>query len=170
MVPPLRQRPEDIFMLLEFFLAEHKSRRVRFSAEAREALQCYPWPGNIRELNNVASYLSFMETDPVTLESLPYYLLAEPMERGGEGAPPRHPDRARAVLAVLAGLGRGAGRKGLGVALARAGFEFTEGEVRGLLADLNQAGLVRSRAGRGGSAITEQGRRFLNGQLNGLMG
>jgi transcriptional regulator with PAS, ATPase and Fis domain len=167
LVPPLRQRPEDIFMLLEGFLAEHTGRSLAFSPEAREVLQRYPWPGNIRELNNVASYLSFMTADRVTLDSLPYYLFAEPgpPEAEGEGAPSALPDRARAVLAALAALGRGAGRKGLEEALARSGLDFTEGEVRGVLARLNQAGLVRSRVGRGGSELTDQGRRCLAGAM-----
>jgi transcriptional regulator with PAS, ATPase and Fis domain len=77
LVPPLRERPEDIFLLLDHFLTEHQRKGLVFSSEAREVLLRYPWPGNIRELSNVASYLSFMTPALVTPETLPYYLQGE---------------------------------------------------------------------------------------------
>ena len=57
LVPPLRERPEDIPLLAEHFL-ESANRRCRKSLrgiapESRQALLAYPWPGNVRELENV---------------------------------------------------------------------------------------------------------------------
>ena len=57
LVPPLRERPEDIPVLAEHFL-ESANRRCRKSLrgiapESRQALLAYPWPGNVRELENV---------------------------------------------------------------------------------------------------------------------
>jgi DNA-binding NtrC family response regulator len=53
---PLRERPEDIPLLAEFFLKRHardaKRPRMRLTAEATDALSRYAWPGNIRELEN----------------------------------------------------------------------------------------------------------------------
>ncbi len=52
-VPPLRERAEDIVPLAEELLAARERRGaspLRLSAEAREVLAAYPWPGNIREL------------------------------------------------------------------------------------------------------------------------
>ena len=55
-IPPLRERPEDVPVLAEHFLAKiarSMSRRpMRFSADALDALSSYPWPGNVRELQN----------------------------------------------------------------------------------------------------------------------
>jgi Nif-specific regulatory protein len=55
-VPPLRQRPEDIPELADFFLKkcirETKRQFAGFSNEALEAMLSYSWPGNIRELEN----------------------------------------------------------------------------------------------------------------------
>jgi Nif-specific regulatory protein len=55
-IPPLRQRPEDIPALAEFFLKkfvrETKKQFEGFSSEAMEAMLSYSWPGNIRELEN----------------------------------------------------------------------------------------------------------------------
>lgn len=50
-LPPLRERPEDVDPLLEFFLARQGSPK-QLSAAARRAARSYPWPGNIRELRN----------------------------------------------------------------------------------------------------------------------
>jgi DNA-binding NtrC family response regulator len=55
-IPPLRERPEDVPVLAEHFLAkfvQSMSRRpMRFSPETLDALASYPWPGNVRELQN----------------------------------------------------------------------------------------------------------------------
>ncbi len=55
-LPPLRDRPEDIIPLAEYFLARHlremNRRNRKFSKSAIETMRCYLWPGNIRELDN----------------------------------------------------------------------------------------------------------------------
>jgi Nif-specific regulatory protein len=55
-IPPLRQRPEDILELaqffLKFFMRETKKQFDGFSQEALEAMLSYSWPGNVRELQN----------------------------------------------------------------------------------------------------------------------
>ena len=53
----LKERPEDILLFANFFLdqANHELERtlIGFDAEASEAMQKYPWPGNLRQLKNV---------------------------------------------------------------------------------------------------------------------
>jgi DNA-binding NtrC family response regulator len=51
-VPPLRQRQEDLPLLIDFML-KRSGREVRMSEAALEVLQRYRWPGNVRELQNV---------------------------------------------------------------------------------------------------------------------
>jgi formate hydrogenlyase transcriptional activator len=55
-LPPLRERPEDIPLLVQFFVGRHARRLNRavrsVPAEAMAALVRYPWPGNVRELEN----------------------------------------------------------------------------------------------------------------------
>jgi len=52
-VPPLRERPGDIELLVLHFLAKHAGERTRrISKEAMAALSACPWPGNIRQLEN----------------------------------------------------------------------------------------------------------------------
>jgi formate hydrogenlyase transcriptional activator len=56
-IPPLRERPEDIHLLVQHFVqqfAKRMNKRIEsISTETMEALSRYPWPGNIRELQNV---------------------------------------------------------------------------------------------------------------------
>ncbi len=173
-VPPLRERPEDIFPLLRHFLDEQRPGELPFAPEARDALQRYGWPGNIRELGNVANHLSLMADDRVTLNLLPHYLM------GAEEAFPREEallearcglERARAVLGVLADFaarGLKAGRKSIEEALRARGQSWTEAEVRTVLGLLAEAELITSKVGRQGSELTLRGQRFLNRSSNGL--
>jgi transcriptional regulator with PAS, ATPase and Fis domain len=163
MVPPLRDRAEDVFPLLEHFLAAQGRRDLAFDEESRDRLRRYPWPGNIRELINVANYLSFMAGERVTAEVLPYYLSEEPesFEREEKALAARGGRiRAGSLLAALAT--GAAGRKALEETLSARGETFTEGEVRGLLGTLNGLGLVRSHPGRKGTELTARGRAYLN--------
>jgi transcriptional regulator with PAS, ATPase and Fis domain len=75
-IPPLRQRPEDIVPLLDHFMAMYCERyrvpRRVISEEAIECLRDYAWPGNIRQLKNVAERLVVCGEDgPITVAELP---------------------------------------------------------------------------------------------------
>jgi two-component system nitrogen regulation response regulator GlnG len=66
-VPPLRERVEDIPLLAEHFLArgerEIGSQR-RLSPEAMAIVRAYPWPGNVRQLENLLKRLLVTATEP----------------------------------------------------------------------------------------------------------
>ena len=55
-IPPLRDRPEDVEPLIDWFLGhlpqELGKKGIRIAPAARERLRAYPWPGNVRELKN----------------------------------------------------------------------------------------------------------------------
>jgi len=77
-VPPLRQRPEDIPLLVRHFVrryARHLHKRIdTIPAEAMETLTHYPWPGNVRELQNVIERAVILSPGPtlrVALDELP---------------------------------------------------------------------------------------------------
>ena len=63
-VPPLRERPEDIQLLADHFMAllarEYGRRPKTFEAEAVAVQRRYGWPGNVRELRNVVERLMIM--------------------------------------------------------------------------------------------------------------
>jgi DNA-binding NtrC family response regulator len=74
MVPPLRERPDDIHALAEHFarqVAEQNGWRVKaFSEEALDELARYRWPGNVRELRNVIERLVLLSDDRVELQTV----------------------------------------------------------------------------------------------------
>jgi DNA-binding NtrC family response regulator len=76
-VPPLKERPEDILELAEYFLERHRPfRRLRLSQAASDALLAYPWPGNVRELQRVIERgVALADTDQLRLDDLPPALL-----------------------------------------------------------------------------------------------
>jgi transcriptional regulator with PAS, ATPase and Fis domain len=66
MLPPLRDRREDIPLLAEHFLArfaQRQGRVLRLSAGATERLLRYAWPGNVRELENAMERLAILARD-----------------------------------------------------------------------------------------------------------
>jgi two-component system nitrogen regulation response regulator NtrX len=79
-VPPLRERADDIPALLKFyfetFATEQGREPKRISEDATQMLRHYPWPGNVRELRNLVERLSIMTRGPVVgTEDLPAELL-----------------------------------------------------------------------------------------------
>jgi DNA-binding NtrC family response regulator len=79
-VPPLRERREDVPLLVSHFLRRYNhefTKRIEgFSPEALTALCDYPWPGNVRELQNVVERLVALVEGPVVgLGDLPLDLL-----------------------------------------------------------------------------------------------
>ena len=63
-LPPLRDRREDIPLLIQGFLAR-KSRRFSLTNEVLETLQNYDWPGNVRELHNCVDRMTAMASGPL---------------------------------------------------------------------------------------------------------
>jgi DNA-binding NtrC family response regulator len=95
-LPPLRQRTEDIPLLVGHFVARFNEQLgrnvVRVAPELLATLRAYPWPGNVRELRNVVeNMVLFCRTDELTLADLPAeYREGRPVEvraAVGEWAP-----------------------------------------------------------------------------------
>jgi transcriptional regulator with PAS, ATPase and Fis domain len=93
-LPPLRERLEDLPVLADFFLKRYgeKNRRgvITLAPEALQAFRRYPWPGNIRELENVIERgVIVCQGNVLTREDLPAALQpqGEWLAAGGEGEP-----------------------------------------------------------------------------------
>jgi len=71
-LPPLRERKEDIPLLVRHFSIKHGGADVRFDTEAIAALSGYEWPGNVRELENLVERLLIMRSsNTLTLNDIP---------------------------------------------------------------------------------------------------
>lgn len=83
LVPPLRERKEDIFLLFRKFAADvaaqYRMPAISLDPEARQMLENYYWRGNIRQLKNVAEQISAIEEARlITPAILTKYLPAQP--------------------------------------------------------------------------------------------
>jgi DNA-binding NtrC family response regulator len=78
-MPPLRERRDDIPMLIDHFLKKYnRGSELRFDAEALSTMKAYGWPGNVRELENVIERASVLQRGAViTLAELPDKLKKE---------------------------------------------------------------------------------------------
>jgi DNA-binding NtrC family response regulator len=75
-IPPLRERIDDIPLLIDYFLrvycATNGLATMKISHDALQVLKRYPWPGNVRELENVVQRLVLMtEHEEIGLDDLP---------------------------------------------------------------------------------------------------
>jgi transcriptional regulator with PAS, ATPase and Fis domain len=80
LLPPLRERREDIPLLVDYFLklsGAQEKQKYRFSPAALQILYAYHWPGNVRELKGVVSYAVNMTHSPaIDPGSLPNFLFS----------------------------------------------------------------------------------------------
>src|SRR5205814_6243514 len=88
-LPPLRQRRDDIPILLDHFLRKYGQESgqpaARFSDEAMKRLLEYSWPGNVRELANVVERAVLLSSHGViTPESLPEQVLGNRLPLASE--------------------------------------------------------------------------------------
>lgn len=82
-IPPLRDRREDIHLLFRKFVADftdkYRSPSIQLTEDAQQALSNYSWPGNVRQLKNIAEQIAVLERERnITGQILQTYL---PVER-----------------------------------------------------------------------------------------
>ncbi|RYE18666.1 MAG: sigma-54-dependent Fis family transcriptional regulator, partial [Sphingobacteriaceae bacterium] len=88
---PLRDRKEDIYLLFRKFTADftakYRSPPIQMNEEAQQMLVNYSWPGNVRQLKNIAEQLAVLERDhTISAQSLLQYI---PQENSGSNLPMR---------------------------------------------------------------------------------
>ncbi len=82
-IPPLRERKEDIPLLVEHFLNifnQRYNKKVRISPKALDVMTEYAWYGNVRELENTIERLVILCDNVIKVEDLPSYFLSQKKE------------------------------------------------------------------------------------------
>ncbi len=113
-IPPLRERPEDIRQLVDFYLERKRAKyakRIDYIAPGvMDIFRSYRWPGNVRELFHVLEYiLNVTDGGVITEKSLPTYLLSSaPVEKKEKqeaafGTMPSEKDLSSTTLEELMG-------------------------------------------------------------------
>jgi len=138
-VPPLRERPEDIPTLVRYFVQKHARRLNRgvetIPAETLDALVRYPWPGNIRELENLIERAVIVSPGPVL--RVPLGELKPPTELPGENLTLHAAEREHILRALEATNWVLSGPRGAAV---RLGMKRTT-----LQSKMQKLGVVRNR-------------------------
>lgn len=80
-LPPLRERTEDIPLLTQHFLQQMNKKEYALEEDALLLLKQYPWPGNIREFKNIIEQAALIAGNlPISLRHLPLYLRSKTMD------------------------------------------------------------------------------------------
>jgi len=141
-LPALRERREDLPLLLEHFLERFcatAGREVTFSSDAMRRLMSYPWPGNIRELENTVQRLVVLaDDDKITAADLPMHILMHdvPDEGASSGLSLDEEVEAlerRRVLAALRTSGHVQARaaRQLGITPRQLGYKMRKFDIEG---------------------------------------
>jgi DNA-binding NtrC family response regulator len=105
-VPPLRERPEDVAVLLDAFFdrfaAQYRRPVPTLTPETASFLQAYQWPGNVRQLKNVAERLVLRDANrAITVADLPREIAEDALAAQTAAPPsadPARPDRFERLL------------------------------------------------------------------------
>lgn len=178
LIPPLREREEDVFLILDSFQKELGG-SFRLSDDIKELFREYEWPGNIRELRNVVDYLCFTGHTVITIDHLPPVfrirknrqevngIKGEELNPQTSAKPPRYEtilhtptQQERVILEILYDAerrGQSIGREKILLEAQMREIKLTQPQVRKILGRLEENGYVTVTKGRGGSNITKKG-------------
>ncbi len=158
---PLKERREDIPLLLEHFfrsLFHHSPFQMDaiLSKSLYQFLLNYDYPGNVKELINLAQYFSSLyAAHPLILSQLPSYI-----REGLTSARENISSLKRQVLTIIKSTPK-SGRASIQKALAESGTQISDGKLRGLLKELSDQKLILIHRTKGGCEITEEGLALL---------
>ncbi|WP_166824494.1 sigma-54-dependent transcriptional regulator [Thalassoroseus pseudoceratinae] len=85
-LPPLRERPGDVGLLLDHFVGDDH----RLDDDARKLLETYDWPGNIRQLINTIKRAKILADDVITTKDLPEEFAPLPSSEKADDGVPEH--------------------------------------------------------------------------------
>ena len=174
MIPPLREREDDVYLLLERFKTEIGA-DFKFTPKAKEAFKMYNWEGNIRELKNYVEFFNFMGEEYINFEDMPlavkeYYEenkkeISEKEESNilKETAGHRYKEYVFLLKKIKENqkAGLSSGRKILCSICEKNNISLTEQEIRGILKNLEKIDFIKVFKGRKGNIISEKGEEFL---------
>lgn len=185
-LPPLRERRQDIMILIEQFQNEMGA-SFSLNPETKQALLNHDWPGNIRELRNYVEWCAHLDKPHINPEDLPHGFFSrfKPVD-----LPTKSECKEVEAFRIMAGRlypeyifilralsdngkrrhpginGGSMGRDSL-LRLAEASqMPISQREVRTILAHLDAMGLIKVYKGRGGSRITPRGLKIVEQLLS----
>jgi transcriptional regulator with PAS, ATPase and Fis domain len=176
-VPPLRERKDDLYLLTEKFMRDSGS-EFRFSSKAKKAFEAYNWEGNIRELKNYIEFLGFTEEKIIEFEDMPFAIKEyyeelqnrDTLEKkqGKESSYEEiFGERYEEYIFLLKKIeecylkGESSGRQKLFEICKKEEFVLSEQDIRGILKKLEELEFIEVFKGRRGNRISNKGKEFL---------
>ncbi len=174
-LPPLRERSEDIPLLVQWFFKKNDWQNRVIEPTLMEALCSSSWRGNIRELESVIEYLVAVSEDQVlSVSELPvdfefgngheqqnWVLKHDHIKNGDEKWGSESHIYLLKQIAMFNHKKETVGREKLSQLARDNGFDLSEDQVRGRLKQLADAGLVIIPKGRKGPTVTPKGLELL---------
>ncbi|MCH4886833.1 sigma-54-dependent Fis family transcriptional regulator [Acidaminobacter sp. JC074] len=156
MIPPLRDRQDDVSLLIRHFVGDH----FTFDQEALNVLKSYDWKGNVRELKHACEYCKIMATGGlITMDDIPDDLMTDTSD------PYFDQEKTYWVLDSIdrcSKLSASVGRKSILEDLNAEGHLLGEGELKTILKHLKTTGCIVQGRGRKGSVLTVKGKTVLS--------
>jgi transcriptional regulator with PAS, ATPase and Fis domain len=174
-LPTLRERKEDIPLLLENFKKQMKA-DFNLSNEVMKKIHQYDWDGNIRELRNFTERLMYIGKKEIALNDMKMFLaetsddisLSDTEKHLLESFQHRIWGNASKHLFIMSELEKShygktrLGRRSLLKLAEENNIHITEQEIRNIVSELNLFKIVAISKGRGGTEITDFGLKALN--------
>jgi transcriptional regulator with PAS, ATPase and Fis domain len=179
LIPPLRDRKEDILLLAAHSIKKicHELKRQIFtlSRDTKQQMLDYHWPGNIRELENVIEYLAHIVEDVV----YPEHLIFKGNDNRNKEVYNNHTERhmldiiyqsyvnkgfiqeIKSILHIMNEANYAVGRNFIVYRMQDNGSNITDQQLRYRLKMLKQDQLLDVGRGRQGSTLTKKGVEFL---------
>ncbi|TGB02474.1 sigma-54 interaction domain-containing protein [Halobacillus salinus] len=160
-IPPLRERMDDLEVLIHHFLKETDQTTRKMSPKLMEQLKTHSWTGNVRELRNVVSYLiTVSEEDWLTPEDL----AGQPLFKKKEPSTLPEEEKQRVILTLIYDLHREvnrASRKLISERSQHSDYPMTEQQTRKVIKELEGQGLVQVKRGKTGTELTKSGMHYI---------
>lgn len=163
-IPPLRERKEDINMMLKHFI----DKDIKINEDVTNIINSYNWPGNIRELRNVAMYINTMAMgNEVLVSDLPHNIKNVKKDYNKELEYLNDKTCIEKTIEVMKCIrnnniiNKSSGRSSIFKDLQEENILISEGEIRHILEILKGIDIIVSNSGRKGSELSTKGLEIL---------
>ncbi len=162
-IPPLRERIDDLYLLIEDFKQEMDFNFI-FTKASKHLIENYTWPGNIRELRNCIEYLGCLGETIIEPEMFPQNMnsLNKNITKPSSYEEKNIFYETAFVIGELEKKGKSCGRKSISEELKNKNIYISEAKIRKILENMKNDGLISSGEGRTGSKLTSFGRKKFN--------
>lgn len=175
-IPPLRERKDDLYLLVENF-TRNNDKKFKFSNEAKLAFEMYNWEGNIRELKNYIEFFNFFGEKIVEFDDMPLAIREHYLDIKKQNLS-LEKEREKICVEIFGKgyedyiillkkieeyslIGKSIGRQKLVELFKNEERVFSEQEIREMLKKLQDLGLIEVYKGRKGSELSKKGEEFL---------